>query len=80
MGACFAPNHSNLFMGLWEETFVYSNLNVYVEKIMRWGRYIDDILLLWSGSGTELLQFHAYLNSSNNNLKLSLDFFYFNRN
>lgn len=73
MGACFAPNYSNLFMGLWEETFVYSSLNQFVNKIVRWGRYIDDILLIWSGSQQELLQFHAYLNNPNS--KLSLDFF-----
>lgn len=35
MDACFAPNYSNLFMGLWEETFVYSNKNLYLDK-MTW--------------------------------------------
>lgn len=74
MIACFAPNYSNLFMGAWEETFVYSDLNIYLDKIIWWGRYIDDIILLWSGSETELLQFHSYLNNTNRNLKLSLDF------
>lgn len=74
MGACFAPNYSNLFMGVWEETFVYSDLNVFLDKIIWWGRYIDDIILLWSGSKTELLSFHSYLNNTNRNLKLSLDF------
>lgn len=74
MGACFAPNYSNQFMGLWEERFVYSSLNAYLDKIVWWGTYIDNILLIWSGSETELFQFHAYLNSSNSNLKLSLDY------
>ncbi len=74
MGACFAPNYSNLFMGAWEETFVYSDLNIFLDKIIWWGRYIDDIILLWSGSETELLLFHSYLNNTNRNLKLSLDF------
>lgn len=32
MGACFAPNYSNLFMGAWDETFVYSNLKFYLGK------------------------------------------------
>ncbi len=32
MGACFAPNYSNLFMGAWEETFVYSDLNIFWTK------------------------------------------------
>lgn len=74
MGACFAPNYSNLFMGLWEETFVYSNLNTFAEKIKYYGRYIDDILLIWSGSESELSLFHSYLNNTNPNLKLNLEF------
>ena len=32
MGACFAPNYANLFMGFGEEKFVYSSLNVYRDK------------------------------------------------
>lgn len=74
MGACFALNYSNLFMGAWEETFVYCNLNIFLDKIIWWGRFIDDIILLWSGSETELLSFHSYLNNTNRNVKLSLDF------
>lgn len=76
MGECFTPNYGNLFMGFWEEKFAYSSLNVYRGKIIWWGRYIDDVLLLWSGAETELLQFHSYLNSTDQdfNLKLSLDY------
>ena len=47
MGARFAPNYSNVFMGAWEGTFVYSDLNIYLNNIIWWGRYIDDIILLW---------------------------------
>ena len=74
MGACFAPNYANLYMGFWEDKFVFSDLNVFRDKILWWGRYIDDVLLLWSGSEQELLDFHSYLNNTNENLKLSLDY------
>lgn len=46
MGACFAANYLNMFMGLWEETFVYTSLNQFVSKIVCWGRQVDDILLI----------------------------------
>ena len=62
-------------MGLWEETFVYSSLNQFIEKIVWWGRYIDDILCIFSGTEQELLQFHTYLNNTNHNLKLCLEFY-----
>lgn len=61
-------------MGTWEEKFVYSDRNIFADKMIWWGRYIDDIILFWSGSETELLQFHSYLNNTNRSLKLSRDF------
>lgn len=39
-----------------------------------WGRYVDDIFLLWSGSESELKESHNFLNSINSNSKLSLEF------
>ncbi|KAJ0060014.1 hypothetical protein NL108_018667 [Boleophthalmus pectinirostris] len=74
MGACFAPNYANLYLSFWEENYVFSNLNNLRDKILWWGRYIDDVILLWSGSEQELLQFHSYLNNTNVNIKLSLDY------
>lgn len=76
MGLYFAPNYSNLFMGFWEETFVYSSLNIYLEKDYMVGEVhtVDDILLIWLGSETELLQFHSCLNNTISDLKLSLEF------
>lgn len=73
MGACFAPNYANLFLGLWEELYIYSDLNPFKDKIVWWGRYIDDVILFFSGSQQELLDFHLYVNSLNDNLKLSLE-------
>lgn len=72
MGACFAPNYANLFLGLWESEYVYNN--PLRDKILWWGRYIDDILLFWTGTLEELKQFHEHLNDNNINVKLSLQF------
>ena len=72
MGACFAPNYANLFLGLWEKDCVYSSN--YSDRIKWWGRYIDDILLFWTGSEEELLLFHDSLNTNNRNIKLSIEY------
>ena len=74
MGACFSPSYAGLFMGKWEEDFVFHPHNVFKDKILWWARYIDDILLWWNGSEDELLSFHSYLNNANSNVKLSLEF------
>ena len=74
MGACFAPNYANLTLGLWEELYILCSVNPFFEKIKWYGRYIDDILFLFSGSEQELLDFHSYVNSLHSNLKLTLEF------
>lgn len=71
MGACFAPNYANLFLGLWEKECVYNN--VYSDKIKYYGRYIDDICLIWTGSEDELSMFHDLLNNNDRNVKLSME-------
>ncbi len=53
---------------------MYSTKNVFINKIIWWGRYIDDIIVLFAGSEKELLDFHAYINSSNENLRLNLEY------
>ena len=74
MGACFSPSYAGLYMGKWEEDYVYHPCNVYRDKIIWWGRYIDDVILWWDETEDELLLFHAYLNSVNDNVQLSLEY------
>lgn len=74
MGAAYAPNYAGLFLGLWEERFVYSTTNPFRQFIKFYGRYIDDLFFIFSGSQQQLLDFHAYLNNANNNIKLSLEY------
>lgn len=74
MGACFSPSYAGLYMGKWEEDYVYHPRNVFRDKIIWWGRYIDDVILWWDGMEDELLSFHSYLNSTNSNIQLSLEY------
>ena len=74
IGACFAPNYANLFLGLWEEKFILCSANPFYEKIKWYGIYIDDILMLFSGSEYEWVQFQKYVNYLNMNLRLSIEY------
>ncbi len=65
------PTMLTFFLGLWEKNFVYCNS--YSDKIKWWGRYIDDIFLIWSGSYEELLQFYDHLNNNDRNVKLCME-------
>lgn len=69
MGAAFAPNYANLFMGHWEEKFINNpTVNPFFTKIALYCRYIDDILLIWNGSDEEFVSFVHYVNNTENNL------------
>ena len=74
MGAAYAPSYAGLFLGLWEQQHIYSQTNPYVDKIKWYGRFIDDLFFIFTGSEQELLEFHKYINSTNDNLKLTLEY------
>lgn len=47
MGAKFSPSLANLYMGWWEEEFLFSSSNPCAGAIRWYGRFIDDLLLVW---------------------------------
>lgn len=54
MGACFAPSYACLFLGLWEENHIHTGSNPFLGNIISYCRYIDDILLFFTGTVTTL--------------------------
>lgn len=61
MGANFAPPYANLAMGLWEHEYVWNN-NPYSRHLVYYGRYIDDIIINWSGSPQNIPDFVNHCN------------------
>ena len=74
MGSCFAPTYSINYLGYWEERFVLNPANPWFHSITYYGRYIDDLLFIFDGSESQLLEFHKYLNSLNENIKLTIEY------
>lgn len=46
MGARFSPSLANIFMAMWEETFLFSDHDPFSPHIRLYGRFIDDLLLM----------------------------------
>lgn len=42
--------------------------------VLFWKRYIDDVLLTWTGSETDLFLFRDYINNTNLNLKFTMEY------
>ena len=60
MGTKAAPNFANVYMGRFEDTFVYRT--EWSHYITNWVRFIDDIFLIWKGDESSLTTFRKYLN------------------
>lgn len=60
--AKFAPSLANLFMVKWEEEVIYAYRR---PEVFFWGRYLDDILLLWNDTLDSL---HLYMTALNDTL------------
>lgn len=73
MGTRVAPSYANLFIGHFEETYIYSN-PPFKEKIHLYKRYIDDLFFLWEGSEEEALNFTVYLNNNSWGISFSPEF------
>ncbi len=53
MDSPIALNYANLFMGKFEQDYVYNNNPFHTNKKV-WMRYIGDFCMIWSGSEQEL--------------------------
>ncbi|OCT77808.1 hypothetical protein XELAEV_18028905mg [Xenopus laevis] len=75
MGAKCAPSYANLFLGEWEHyVFSAEEYEMYLSHVLRWHRYIDDIMLIWQGPEKLLQEFVAKLNVNKFNLTLTLNY------
>ena len=69
MGTKLAPSFANLFMGNFEDKFVYT----YKLKPLIWKRFIDDVFLIWTYGQSELDIFVKYLNNCHDTIKFTAE-------
>ncbi|CAJ0954002.1 unnamed protein product [Ranitomeya imitator] len=67
-----ASAYANLTMVALEEDLVY--VSHHFTHVLGWWRYIDDVLLLWTGTLSELTDFHDFLNTIDNDIKFTLTY------
>ncbi|KAM5158158.1 LOW QUALITY PROTEIN: uncharacterized protein ACMZJ9_009403 [Mantella aurantiaca] len=68
MGTTCAPSYACLYLGEWERELFASDASVYLDRILCWHRYIDDIFLVWDGPVPLLDEFLGHLNTNEQNL------------
>ena len=71
MGTKCAPSYANIFMGMFEERYIYPLL----EKISNFYlRFIDDIFLIWTGTRDQLMKFKQQINEIHPSIKFDFNF------
>ena len=74
MGTICAPNYANLFMGYFENNFVFNpEMNVYLPRILKYYRFIDDIFCIFQGNLDEVNAFVTLLNSFKRHLTFTCE-------
>ncbi|XP_040204409.1 uncharacterized protein LOC120936256 [Rana temporaria] len=69
-----APSYANLYLGGWEkEIFSDCRLSSLLSNVIAWHRYIDDILIFWSGTRNELTQLMDLLAINSYNLRFTME-------
>jgi hypothetical protein len=69
MGTRVAPTYANIFMGRLENEML-KNCPTHLKQFLHtWKRFIDDILLIWTGSEQEFNEFFQFLNSFHPTIK-----------
>ena len=66
MGTSFSVTYATIFM-IWLETPI---IDEFRRHIVLYKRYIDDLLLIWSGSSAELCRFRARFGTANASINL----------
>ena len=72
MGSSLSPILANLFME-WLETEQVGRINKGNLNIIKWVRYVDDILIIYKGERVELIKFTDNINKINENIKFTLE-------
>ena len=66
MGTICAPSYANIFIGKFEDTFIYPFIKDLCKLYLR---YIDDIFMIWTGTKEQFYQFDSTLNNCHHSIK-----------
>ena len=69
MGTRVAPNFANVYMGRFEENFIYKT--EWSNYVILWVRFIDDILLIWKGDIDSFTKFIDHVNNAALSIKFT---------
>ncbi|XP_078543346.1 uncharacterized protein LOC144828767 [Lissotriton helveticus] len=74
MGSRFAPAYAGLFMGWFEREHAWGrHAAKWIDYVIFWGRYIDDVIMIWDGPAPELMSYFDFLNDNPFNVQFTME-------
>lgn len=70
MGENFVTSYANLAMGHWESSHIWHN-NPFSSHIVFYGRYLDDLIIIWDGNASTVSDFVVHCNNNNMDLQFT---------
>ena len=80
MGSRVSPSWANLFYGVLEKKILQNCPQHLKQHIFLWKRFIDDILVIFTGSWEQFEEFFEYLNSTHPTIKYDEPYYYSDTN
>ncbi|KAK5649862.1 hypothetical protein RI129_000891 [Pyrocoelia pectoralis] len=72
MGSNLSPILAEIFMNDLEKNYIINN-KFFIDHILFWGRYVDDIICLHTADDTSLTLFFNHLNQIHRNIKFTVE-------
>lgn len=72
MGSPLSPILADIFMHNFETSFIVNN-PIFKNFLIYYYRYVDDILILWSGNLQDLHEFASHLNTLHSTIKFTIE-------
>lgn len=71
MGATFSLALANVYMAWWKNMFIFQRVNLFCSSLVWYGRYIDDLIIIWRSDVEAIPDLMTYLNRSNLGLRFT---------
>ncbi|CAJ0939001.1 unnamed protein product [Ranitomeya imitator] len=73
MGGKCSPSLANITVAVWEEKYIFNENNPFSNNIVFFGRYIDDLIIIWKGEDMLITDFIKYVNNTDFNLSFTFN-------
>ena len=73
MGSPLSGLLADIYLNNYENKFIFNNNNILLKNIIFYGKYVDDIYIIFNGSTRQIDNLLTYMNSQNNKIQFTVE-------